>query len=348
MPDPLLEVRDLSVQFNTEDGVVEALDGVDLTLAEDEVLGVIGESGCGKTVTVLSVMRLLESPPAEVTSGEILFQGQDLLELSNDEMSELRGDEISMIYQDPMSSLNPTLKIGFQVAEPLLIHSDISEDEAMDRAIETLEACGLADAERIVDQYPHSLSGGMRQRVVIAMALIGEPKLLVADEPTTALDVTIQAQIVDLLHDLQREHGMSMIFITHDLPLVGEIADRISVMYAGNVVENCAVEELFENPRHPYTRKLRESIPRQDQTYDRLPTIEGSVPSLVGMSGCRFASRCPQYIGEVCDEVPPDLGPVADGSDHEVSCHLYTEQGDAEPPWPVPEREEPRRREGPQ
>jgi len=340
MSDPLLEIRDLSVQFNTEDGIVEALDGVNLTLEKDEVLGVIGESGCGKTVTVLSVMQLLESPPAKVTRGEILFQGQDLLALSDDEMSELRGDDIAMIYQDPMSSLNPTIKIGFQVAEPLMIHSDISEAEALDRAIETLEACGLADAERIVDQYPHSLSGGMRQRVVIAMALISEPKLLVADEPTTALDVTIQAQIVDLLHDLQREHGMSMIFITHDLPLVGEIADRISVMYAGNVVENCGVDELFENPYHPYTRKLAESIPRQGQTYDRLPTIEGSVPSLMGMSGCRFASRCPQYIGDECDNVRPELEPVFHGSDHEVSCHLYTELGDAEPPWQVQQREE--------
>lgn len=339
MVDPLLEVRDLSVQFQTEDGIVEALDGVNLTLQEDEVLGVIGESGCGKTVTVLSVMGLLDSPPAEVTSGEILFQGQDLLDLSESEMNSLRGDELAMIYQDPMSSLNPTLKIGYQVAEPLLIHSDLSETEAYDKAIETLEACGLADAERIVDQYPHSLSGGMRQRVVIAMALISEPKLLVADEPTTALDVTIQAQIIDLLYELQHEHGMSMIFITHNLPLVGEIADRISVMYAGNVVEDCAVDELFENPLHPYTRKLSESIPRQDKTYERLPTIEGTVPSLIDMEGCRFASRCPQYIGDECDYVRPELSKVADGDEHEVSCHLYTGASKARPPWDVPQWE---------
>ncbi|MEF8780885.1 MAG: ABC transporter ATP-binding protein [Haloferacaceae archaeon] len=335
MPDPLLEIRDLSVQFNTGEGTVEALDRVNLTLNQDEVLGVIGESGCGKTVTVLSVMGLLDSPPAEITSGEILFQGRDLLELSEAERNDLRGDEMAMIYQDPMSSLNPTLKVGYQVAEPLLIHTDLSKSEALDRAIETLESCGLADADRIVDQYPHSLSGGMRQRVVIAMALISEPDLLVADEPTTALDVTIQAQIVDLLHDLQDEHGMSMIFITHDLPLVGEIADRISVMYAGNVVEDCTVQELFDNPLHPYTRKLSESIPRQDRMYDRLPTIEGTVPSLVGMSGCRFASRCPQYIGDECDGVRPELRPVSEGADHEVSCHLYTEISDAEPPWDV-------------
>ncbi|MFP8890725.1 ABC transporter ATP-binding protein [Natrialbaceae archaeon A-CW2] len=337
MSETLLEVQDLSVQFNTEDGVVEALDGVNLTLEKDEVLGVIGESGCGKTVTVLSVMGLLDSPPAEVTGGKILFQGQDLLELSDEEMNGLRGDEIAMIYQDPMSSLNPTLKIGFQVAEPLLIHTDLSKGEAYDRAIEMLEACGLADADRIVDQYPHSLSGGMRQRVVIAMALISEPKLLIADEPTTALDVTIQAQIVDLLHELQRDQGMSMIFITHDLPLVGEIADRISVMYAGNVVESCTVEELFENPLHPYTRKLSESIPKQNQTYHRLPTIEGTVPSLVDITGCRFASRCPQYIGGECDEIRPGLKPVDDRTGHKVSCHLYTEISDSTPPWQVPQ-----------
>jgi len=338
MADPLLEVRDLSVQFQTEDGVVEALDGVNLTLQRDEVLGVIGESGCGKTVTVLSVMGLLDSPPAEVTSGEIIFEGENLLERTEEGMNELRGDKLAMIYQDPMSSLNPTLKIGYQVAEPLLVHTELSKAEAYDRAVETLEACGLADADRIVDQYPHSLSGGMRQRVVIAMALISEPKLLVADEPTTALDVTIQAQIVELLYELQREHGMSMIFITHNLPLVGEIADRISVMYAGNVVENCGVEELFENPMHPYTRKLSESIPRQDRTYDRLPTIEGTVPSLIDMAGCRFASRCPQYIGEECDRIRPELEPVVPGSDHGVSCHLYTDMSDAEPPWDVPQR----------
>lgn len=339
MTDPLLEVRDLSVQFHTEDGVVEALDRVNLTLETDQILGVIGESGCGKTVTVLSVMGLLDTPPAKVTNGEILFNGRDLLKLSDEEVNSLRGDELAMIYQDPMSSLNPTLKVGYQVAEPLMIHRDMSKAEAYDRAIETLEACGLADADRIVDQYPHSLSGGMRQRVVIAMALINEPDLLVADEPTTALDVTIQAQIVDLLHELQRDHGMSMVFITHDLPLVGEIADRISVMYAGNVVENCAVEELFENPLHPYTRKLSESIPRQNRTYDRLPTIDGTVPSLVDISGCRFASRCPQYIGDECDGIRPELERVTPESDHTVSCHLYTGMSDADPPWEVPETE---------
>ena len=336
---PLLNIDDLQVHFNTEEGTVEALDGVSLTIGRDEVLGVIGESGCGKSVTALSTMGLLQSPPAEIVGGSITYDGTELLDLSDEELNEIRGDEITMIYQDPMSSLNPVLTIGHQVKEPLLAHRDVSEDEAHERAVEMLDAVGLADAERLMTEYPDALSGGMRQRVVIAMALITEPKLLIADEPTTALDVTIQAQIMDLLTDLREEFEMSVLFISHDLAVISEIADRIGVMYAGNVVEQCEMRTLFESPLHPYTRKLAESIPSLEGNTDRLPTIEGTVPELIDPpSGCRFAGRCPQYIGEVCDTVEPPLEtPSGIEDDQKVACHLYDEQREEDPPWPVGE-----------
>jgi oligopeptide/dipeptide ABC transporter ATP-binding protein len=333
-----LEIEDLQVHFHTEEGTVEALDGVSLRIGHDEALGVIGESGCGKSVTALSTMGLLQSPPADVVGGSIKYDGQELLDLSEEEINDIRGDEITMIYQDPMSSLNPVLTIGHQVKEPLLAHRDVSDDEAYDRAVEMLDAAGLADPERLMTEYPDALSGGMRQRVVIAMALITEPKLLIADEPTTALDVTIQAQIMELLTDLREEFEMSVLFISHDLAVISEIADRVAVMYAGTVVENCEMRTLFEAPLHPYTRKLAESIPSLETRSDRLPTIEGTVPELINPpTGCRFAGRCPQYIGEVCDSVEPDLETPAElgDSDHEVACHLYDEQRDEDPPWPV-------------
>jgi len=336
--DPLLEIDDLHVQFHTEEGTVEALDGVSLSIGRDEVLGVIGESGCGKSVTALSTMGLLQSPPAEITGGSVRYDGRELLELPTGELNRIRGDEITMIYQDPMSSLNPVLTIGRQVTEPLLAHRDVATGEARERAIEMLRAVGLADAERLMAEYPDALSGGMRQRVVIAMALITEPKLLIADEPTTALDVTIQAQIMDLLADLREEFGMSVLFISHDLAVISEIADRVGVMYAGNVVETCDMRDLFESPLHPYTRKLAESIPSLDRRVDRLPTIEGTVPELIDPpTGCRFAGRCPQYIGEVCDDVDPPLStpPELDGADHEVACHLYGDRSPADPPWEI-------------
>lgn len=336
--EPLLEIDDLQVHFHTEEGTVEALDGVSLSIGRDEVLGVIGESGCGKSVTALSTMGLLQSPPADIVGGSIRYDGQELLDLSDEELNQIRGDDITMIYQDPMSSLNPVLTIGHQVKEPLLAHRDISEGEAHERAIEMLDAVGLADGERLMEEYPDALSGGMRQRVVIAMALITEPKLLIADEPTTALDVTIQAQIMDLLTDLQKEFEMSILFISHDLAVISEIADRVAVMYAGAVVEDCNMRTLFEAPLHPYTRKLAESIPSLETRSDRLPTIEGTVPELINPpTGCRFAGRCPQYIGEVCDAVEPELKtpPELGNSDHEVACHLYDDEREGDPPWPV-------------
>ncbi|USZ73663.1 ABC transporter ATP-binding protein [Natronosalvus halobius] len=334
MTDPLLEIDDLRINFNTEDGVVKAIDGVNLTLDRDEVLGIIGESGCGKTVTVLSIMRLLQSPPAEVVSGTISFEGRDLLSMGRAEIDDIRGDEIAMVYQDPMTSLNPVLKIGYQIREPIHAHYDVDKAEARTRAVAMLKACEIADPERVMDSYPHSLSGGMRQRVVIAMALINEPKLLIADEPTTALDVTVQAKILDVLRDLQEQKGMSMLFITHDLPVVSELADRIAVMYAGNVVETCPLKDLFENALHPYTRRLTESIPDVDETAGVLPAIEGSVPSLINPpSGCRFAPRCPQYLGSECDTYDPELRAPTSELDHDVACHLYTEIGSEDPPW---------------
>lgn len=334
MSENLLEIDDLHVHFHTEEGTVEALDGVSLDVGYDEVLGIIGESGCGKSVTILSVMRLLQSPPAEIVSGSIRYEGQELLDLSEREMNEIRGDDVTMVYQDPMSSLNPVLTIGRQLTEPLRAHTECSKAEARQKAITMLENCGLADAERLMGQYPNALSGGMRQRVVIAMALVTEPKLLIADEPTTALDVTIQAQILDLLRDLQKQYEMSIIFISHDLAVISEIADRVGVMYAGNVVETCSMRELFDLPLHPYTRRLAESIPRLDTAVDRLPTIDGVVPELIDPpEGCRFASRCPEYIGDVCDAHDPPLKPPDGYVDHSVACHLYDEQTDTEPPW---------------
>lgn len=334
MSENLLEIEGLHVHFHTEEGTVEALDGVSLDVGYDEVLGIIGESGCGKSVTILSVMRLLQSPPAEIVSGSIRYEGQELLDLPEREMNEIRGDNVTMVYQDPMSSLNPVLTIGRQLTEPLRAHTDCSKAEARQKAIHMLEDCGLADAERLMGQYPNALSGGMRQRVVIAMALVTEPKLLIADEPTTALDVTIQAQILDLLRDLQKEYEMSIIFISHDLAVISEIADRVGVMYAGNVVETCSMRELFDSPLHPYTRRLAESIPRLDTAVDRLPTIDGVVPELIDPpEGCRFASRCPEYIGDVCDDHDPPLEAPDGYIDHSVACHLYDEKIEGEPPW---------------
>ncbi|MFW5900466.1 MAG: ABC transporter ATP-binding protein [Halodesulfurarchaeum sp.] len=332
----LLEIDDLHVQFDTEAGTVHALNGVSLSVDRDEVLGVIGESGCGKSVTMLTVMGLLQSPPAEIVSGSIRYDGTDLLSLEKEELNRIRGDEISMIYQDPMTSLNPALTIQKQVTEPLLAHRDISKEAARDRAVETLNACGLPDPERILTEYPHELSGGMRQRVMIAMALVTEPDLLIADEPTTALDVTIQAQILDLFRNLRQEFDTSIVFITHDLPVVSELADRVAVMYTGRVVETTGIDEFFDNPLHPYTRLLWESIPKLESSADRLPVIEGTVPDLYRpLNGCPFASRCPEHHGDSCDRIVPETSPVEGRPTHEVACHLYTDVTEEAPPWPV-------------
>jgi oligopeptide/dipeptide ABC transporter ATP-binding protein len=332
MSGPLLSIEDLRVRFHTEEGTVHALNGVDLEIGADEVVGVIGESGCGKSVTALSILQLLQTPPAEITSGRIRFDGEDLLERSDSAMDAVRGDRISMIYQDPMQSLNPVLTVGKQVTEPLLAHRDVSKSAARAEAVEMLDACGLPDAERLMDEYPHSLSGGMRQRVMIAMGLITKPDLLIADEPTTALDVTTQAKILDLLGEIRAEFDMAMMYISHNLATVSELADSVTVMYAGTIAERCSMRELFDAPLHPYTRRLIESIPSVDERRDRLPTVEGSVPDLdEPPSGCPFAPRCPEYIGPECDERVPDRAEPVD--DHHVACHLYDEAVDATPPW---------------
>jgi len=290
----LLEVRNLCTYFHTEEGLGKAVDGVSFELRRGETLGLVGESGCGKSVSALSVMRLIPQPPGQIESGEILFAGRDLLRLSEEEMCRVRGDEIAMIFQEPMTSLNPVLTCGFQIAESVILHQGVSKQEARNRAIEMLRLVGIPAPEQRVDEYPHQLSGGMRQRVMIAMALSCNPQLLIADEPTTALDVTIQAQILELLQRLQEELKMAVLMITHDLGVIAEVADRVAVMYAGQVVEYASTRDLFNSPQHPYTRGLMQSVPRLDESRERLDIISGIVPDAREFpEGCRFAPRCP-------------------------------------------------------
>ena len=289
----LLEVRDLRTQFRTDDGIARAVDGVSFSLDRGRTLGIVGESGCGKSVTSLSIMRLIPDPPGEIVSGEIRFDGRDLLGLPEREMRKVRGNEISMIFQEPMTSLNPVFTCGSQIEEAIVLHQGVSTGEARNRAIEMLRLVGIPSPEQRVDEYPHQLSGGMRQRVMIAMALSCNPSLLIADEPTTALDVTIQAQILELLNRLQEELEMAVILITHDLGVIAGVADDVAVMYAGQIVEFGDVESIFENPRHPYTKGLLRSIPQMGRRVDRLHTIAGTVPSATRFpSHCRFADRC--------------------------------------------------------
>ena len=290
----LLEVRNLCTYFHTEEGLGKAVDGVSFELRRGETLGLVGESGCGKSVSGLSVMRLIPQPPGQIESGEILFGGRDLLRLSEDEMCRVRGNEIAMIFQEPMTSLNPVLTCGFQITESVILHQGVSKQEARNRAIEMLRLVGIPAPEQRVDEYPHQLSGGMRQRVMIAMALSCNPQLLIADEPTTALDVTIQAQILELLQRLQEELKMAVLMITHDLGVIAEVADRVAVMYAGQVVEYASTRDLFNSPQHPYTRGLMQSVPRLDESRERLDIISGIVPDAREFpEGCRFAPRCP-------------------------------------------------------
>jgi oligopeptide/dipeptide ABC transporter ATP-binding protein len=290
----LLEVRNLCTYFHTEEGLGKAVDGVSFELRRGETLGLVGESGCGKSVSALSVMRLIPQPPGQIESGEILFGGRDLLRLSEDEMCRVRGNEIAMIFQEPMTSLNPVLTCGFQITESVILHQGVSKQEARNRAIEMLRLVGIPAPEQRVDEYPHQLSGGMRQRVMIAMALSCNPQLLIADEPTTALDVTIQAQILELLQRLQEELKMAVLMITHDLGVIAEVADRVAVMYAGQVVEYASTRDLFNSPQHPYTRGLMQSVPRLDESRERLDIISGIVPDAREFpEGCRFAPRCP-------------------------------------------------------
>src|SRR6476659_7763610 len=311
---PLLEVKNLKTWFYTPDGIVKAVNGVSFTLNEGEALGLVGESGCGKSVSALSLMRLIPQPPGRIVSGQVMFDGRDLLKLKEDDMRKVRGNDIAMIFQDPMTSLNPVLTIGRQIGEALELHKGMDRSQSRKRTIELLELVGIPAARSRVDDYPHQFSGGMRQRVMIAMALSCEPKILLADEPTTALDVTIQAQILELIKRLRVELGMAIIMITHDLGVVAGIADRINVMYAGYIVETGTVDEIFHNPRHPYTLGLLKSIPRLDEPRkEKLVPIEGLPPDLVDPpTGCPFQPRCP-YAIERCGPENPSLEPVVPG-----------------------------------
>ena len=321
---PLLEVRNLKTYFYTEDGLVRAVDGVNFEVYPGEVLGLVGESGCGKSVTSLSIMRLI-APPGKVTEGEILLNGVDLLKLSEEEMIKVRGNRISMIFQQPQTALNPVFQVDDQIAEVLNIHKDFGREAGKKRAVDLLKMVGIPDAERRAEAYPHELSGGMAQRVMIAMALACVPELLIADEPTTALDVTIQAQILDLMRDLRQKMGTSVVLITHDLGVIAEMAERVAVMYAGEIVEQTDVNSLFDQPLHPYTQGLIGSIPVLGKLKDRLDVIPGSVPNLVNLPpGCRFAPRCAareKYGCKIFAESRPDLIDVGYG--HLVRCWLY-------------------------
>jgi peptide/nickel transport system ATP-binding protein len=322
---PLLEVRDLRVRFHTEDGIVHASDGINYTIDRGEALGIVGESGSGKSVSALTVMGLTRFQHAEI-SGEILFDGRDLLKASDEEMRKIRGNEIAMIFQDPLSSLHPFYKVGRQLVEAMRTHQDVSRNKARERAIELLRMVGIPEPARRFDAYPHEFSGGMRQRAMIAMALVNDPRLLIADEPTTALDVTVQAQILDLISRLQDELGTAVILITHDLGVVAEVTNRIAVMYAGRIIEYADKRDLFRGPEHPYTWGLLQSIPRLDRPRDEeLVPIPGRPPSLINRPrGCHFHPRCP-YVRPRHREVDPPLEPLPDDSSHLVACLLASE-----------------------
>jgi peptide/nickel transport system ATP-binding protein len=322
---PLLEVEDLRVQFATEDGIVKAVDGVSFRVDSGRMLGIVGESGSGKSVTMLTVMGLTRAENASI-SGTTRFQGRDLLSLPGDELRRIRGDDIAMIFQDPLSSLHPFFKVGTQLVEAMQAHREISGSASRERAVELLGLVGIPDPRERVDNYPHEFSGGMRQRAMIAMALANDPKVLIADEPTTALDVTVQAQILDLIARLQRELDMAVVLITHDLGVVAEVTDEIAVMYAGRIVERAPTDRIFDAPEHPYTWGLLQSIPRLDRSRDEpLVPIPGRPPSLITLpSGCSFHPRCP-YVRERHKRVDPKLEPVPDEPGHEVACLLPSE-----------------------
>jgi peptide/nickel transport system ATP-binding protein len=321
---PILQVERLQVTFRSDDGEVHPVSGVDFVVHEGETLGIVGESGCGKSVTSLSIMGLLPKGIGRVSGGRIWFQGRELTAMTPKEMQKIRGNEIAMIFQEPMTSLNPVFTVGEQLDEQIRLHLGLSKREARQRSVEMLRTVGIPRAEEIAKEYPHQLSGGMRQRVMIAMAMSCSPKLLIADEPTTALDVTIQAQILDLMRQLKERQGTSIIFITHDLGVVAEMCDRVIVMYAGQVIEEAPVRELFQHPQHPYTRGLIASIPTLDQQKSRLYSIRGTVPHPAKMpAGCRFAPRC-DYAQEICRDNPP-LKEVEAG--HRCRCWLAEKGG---------------------
>jgi peptide/nickel transport system ATP-binding protein len=317
---PIIKIENLRTCFYTQGVVVKAVDGIDLDIRSSEIFGLVGESGSGKSVTALSIMRLI-SPPGLIEGGKIVFKGANLLELGEEEMRKVRGDKIAMIFQDPAAFLNPVMKVGKQVAEPLTLHRGYGRTEARGRVLELMQLVGIPDPEQRIEEYPHQLSGGMRQRILIATALACQPDILIADEPTTALDVTIQAQILDLLRELQRELGSSVLLITHDLGVISEMCHRVAVMYAGHVMEVGETDALLEDPKHPYTAALLESLPQLGERKERLRVIPGSVPSAVNPpSGCRFHPRCSQ-TEEVCRTEMPTVIEVSDG--RQVACHLY-------------------------
>jgi peptide/nickel transport system ATP-binding protein len=320
---PLLDISGLKVHFKTDDGMVRAVDGVDISVNRGETVSIVGESGCGKTVTAMTVLKLIAMPPGRIVAGKILFEGRDLVPMAADEMRAIRSKQIGIVFQEPMTSLNPVYTVGQQIAETVRHHEGLSKRAAMDRAADMLALVQIPNPMKRVHDFPHQFSGGMRQRVMIAMALSCNPKLLIADEPTTALDVTIQAQILELMNEMKQRLGMSILLITHAMGVVAETAQRVIVMYAGKVVEDATVEDLFANPRHPYTQGLIRSIPRIDlaaTSHTRLEAIPGSVPSLLNPpSGCRFAARC-RYASEACTAVEPPLREVVPG--HKVACIL--------------------------
>ena len=321
MIEPLLRVEDLKTWFHTDEGTAKAVDGVSFDVLPRETLGIVGESGCGKSVTSLSILRLIPQPPGDIAGGRILFRGLDLLTLREKEMRKIRGDDIAMIFQEPMTSLNPVYTVGDQIGEVLRLHRNVSKGEARERSVEMLQRVRIPDPEQRVDEYPHQLSGGQRQRVMIAMALACDPALLIADEPTTALDVTVQAQILALLNQLQDEYGMSIILITHDLGVIAETAHRVVVMYAGVVAEIGTAEQVFGGPNHPYTEGLKAAIPKLGERIERLHTIPGSVPSpYEEIVGCPFQNRCP-YVMDRCRREFPALYTLGPG--HQARCFLY-------------------------
>ncbi len=321
MAENILEIRGLKTHFLTDDGMIQAVDGVDLVIAAGETLGVVGESGCGKTVTAMTVLKLIPMPPGRIIAGEVLWQGRDLVPLGPAEMNRIRAKEIGIVFQEPMTSLNPVYTVGEQIAEVLRQHEKLPRKAALEKTVEMLRLVNIPNPQRRVHDYPHQFSGGMRQRVMIAMALACQPKLLIADEPTTALDVTIQAQILELLQEMKDRFGMAIMLITHAMGVVAETAQRVVVMYAGKVVEEAPVRALFGNPKHPYTQGLIRSIPRIDTAAERkqrLEAIPGTVPSLLHPpTGCRFASRC-RYVQDICHQAMPPLREIEPG--HKVAC----------------------------
>lgn len=320
MSETILEVKNLKIHFHTEDGIAKAVDGVSYKVQAGKTLGIVGESGCGKSITSLAILQLIPQPPGIIAGGEIIYRGQDLLKFTDPQIRKIRGHKISMIFQEPMTALNPILTVGEQIAEVIMHHLNKSKQEAYEKAIQLLEEVGIPSPEARIDEYPHQLSGGMKQRVMIAMALACEPDILIADEPTTALDVTVQAQILDLLRKMQREYGMAIILITHALGVIAEMADEVVVMYAGKVVETTDVRSLYKKRLHPYTQGLFEAIPSITEKKSRLAIIKGVVPNpLEYPEGCRFSTRC-HLVEERCHTKDPQLNEIEAG--HKVACHL--------------------------